>query len=54
MYYSTEEFIYDTVVLSFQMQYYNNEFTLWDVFDVQGEMTLREFLQHFEVCETKK
>lgn len=29
-------------------KYGDQEWTLWDRFDVQGEMTLREFLDHFK------
>ncbi|CAL1539269.1 unnamed protein product [Lymnaea stagnalis] len=29
-------------------KYYDNEFTLWDRFEVQGEMTLQEFLDYFQ------
>lgn len=29
-------------------KYYETEFTLWDRFEVQGEMTLREFLAYFK------
>lgn len=31
------------------LQYYDKEFTLWDRFIVQGEMTLQEFLDYFQV-----
>ena len=37
-------------------QYYDTEWTLWSRFEVQGvkengdEMTLREFLEYFQVC----
>lgn len=30
-------------------QYYDTEFTLWDRFEVQGEMTLQEFIDYFQV-----
>lgn len=29
-------------------QYYEKEWTLWDRFEVAGEMTLREFLDYFK------
>ncbi|XP_076333609.1 ubiquitin-like activating enzyme 1 isoform X3 [Tachypleus tridentatus] len=29
-------------------KYYETEFTLWDRFEVEGEMTLREFLNYFQ------
>ncbi|XP_055882434.1 ubiquitin-like modifier-activating enzyme 1 isoform X2 [Biomphalaria glabrata] len=29
-------------------KYYDTEFTLWDRFEVQGEMTLQEFLDYFQ------
>ncbi len=31
------------------MQYYENEFTLWDRFEVQGDITLKEFMDYFQV-----
>ncbi|XP_056641048.1 ubiquitin-like modifier-activating enzyme 1 isoform X1 [Diorhabda sublineata] len=31
-----------------KMEYSGNEWTLWDRFEVQGEMTLREFLEYFK------
>ena len=31
------------------MQYYDEEFTLWDRFEVNGELTLEQFLQYFQV-----
>ncbi|KAJ8981692.1 hypothetical protein NQ317_003413 [Molorchus minor] len=31
-----------------KMEYCGNEWTLWDRFEVQGEMTLAEFLQYFK------
>ena len=31
------------------MQYYEKEFTLWDRFTVQGELTLQQFLDYFQV-----
>lgn len=32
------------------LQFYDTEFTLWDRFDVKGEMSLEQFLNHFKVC----
>jgi ubiquitin-activating enzyme E1 len=29
-------------------KYYDNEFSLWDRFEVQGEMTLKEFMDYFK------
>jgi ubiquitin-activating enzyme E1 len=29
-------------------KYYENEWTLWDRFEVNGEMTLKDFLDHFQ------
>jgi ubiquitin-activating enzyme E1 len=29
-------------------KYYDNEFSLWDCFEVQGEMTLKEFMDYFK------
>ncbi|XP_071033446.1 ubiquitin-like modifier-activating enzyme 1 isoform X2 [Parasteatoda tepidariorum] len=31
-----------------KQKYYDTEFTLWDRFEVTGELTLREFLKHFK------
>lgn len=31
-----------------KQKYYNNEFTIWDRFEVEGEMTLREFIDYFK------
>lgn len=31
-----------------KLKYYETEFTLWDRFEVQGEMTLQEFLDYFK------
>ncbi|GBM28878.1 Ubiquitin-like modifier-activating enzyme 1, partial [Araneus ventricosus] len=31
-----------------KQKYYENEFTLWDRFEVTGEMTLRDFLNYFK------
>ncbi|CAG2181728.1 unnamed protein product [Oppiella nova] len=28
-------------------KYYDNEWTIWDRFEVQGELTLREFIKYF-------
>ena len=30
------------------MQYYDIDWTLWDRFEVNGEMTLAEFIKYFE------
>ncbi len=35
-------------IYSFYFKYYEIEFTLWDNFTVQGEMTLEEFLEYFK------
>jgi len=32
-----------------QREYCGNKWTLWDRFEIQGEMTLSEFLQYFQV-----
>lgn len=43
------------ILFSFLLQYYNQEWTLWDRFEVQGlqpngeEMTLKQFLDYFKV-----
>nr|BAN21049.1 ubiquitin-activating enzyme E1 [Riptortus pedestris] len=31
-----------------KLKYYENEWTLWDRFEVQGEMTLKEFIDYFK------
>ena len=31
-----------------KLKYYNTEWTLWDRFEVEGEMTLKEFLDYFK------
>jgi ubiquitin-activating enzyme E1 len=31
-----------------KMKYYDTEFSLWDRFEVEGEMTLREFMNYFK------
>lgn len=31
-----------------KQKYYDTEWTLWDRFEVKGELTLREFLDHFK------
>ncbi|KAJ8676883.1 hypothetical protein QAD02_012670 [Eretmocerus hayati] len=31
-----------------KLKYYDTEWTLWDRFEVQGEMTLKEFLEYFK------
>lgn len=35
-------------------KYYDKEWTLWDRFEIQGEMTLQEFLDYFENNERLK
>lgn len=35
-------------------KYYDNEWTLWDRFEVNGELTLREFLDYFEKKQNLK
>lgn len=30
-------------------KYYDKEFTLWDRFDIEGDLTLRQFFEYFEV-----
>lgn len=38
------------LIMSFNfVQYYDTEFTLWDRFEIDGEMTLKEFINHFQV-----
>ena len=32
-----------------KLKYYDIEWTLWDRFDVEGEMTLRQFMDYFKV-----
>ena len=45
----------DHILFSFLLQYYNQEWTLWDRFEVQGlqpngeEMTLKQYLDYFKV-----
>ena len=34
-------------------QYYEKEWTLWDRFEVQGDMTLQEFIDYFQVIIKK-
>ena len=31
------------------LQYYDTEFTLWDRFEIQGELTMKELMDHFQV-----
>jgi len=31
------------------LQFYDKEFTLWDRFEVKGELTLEQFLNYFKV-----
>ncbi|RWS31670.1 hypothetical protein B4U80_01161 [Leptotrombidium deliense] len=35
-------------ILAPKMKYYDVEFTLWDRFELEGELTLKEFLQYFK------
>ena len=42
-----EHFIMVLFVCCFQ--YYENEFTLWDRFEVQGDITLKQFMDLFQV-----
>lgn len=32
-----------------KLKYYDTEFSIWDRFEVQGEMTLKEFIEYFKV-----
>lgn len=41
-------FAFSEPIAAPKLKYHNTEFTLWDRFEVQGEMTLRRFLQYFE------
>uniref|UniRef100_A0A1W7R9A6 E1 ubiquitin-activating enzyme n=1 Tax=Hadrurus spadix TaxID=141984 RepID=A0A1W7R9A6_9SCOR len=41
-------FAFSEPIAAPKLKYYDIEFTLWDRFEIQGEMTLREFIQHFE------
>lgn len=38
--------------LCFFPQYYDTEFSLWDRFEVQGDMTLKEFIDYFQVSQS--
>ena len=43
---------YGTVIYNYDylfLQYYDTEFTVWDRFEVKGDMTLKEFLEYFQV-----
>ena len=31
-------------------KYYEHEFSIWDRFEINGDMTLREFIDYFKVC----
>ena len=31
------------------LKYYDKEWTIWDRFEVKGEMTLKEFIDYFKV-----
>ncbi len=33
-------------------KYYDTEFTLWDRFEVQGDITMKEFIDYFQVCQS--
>lgn len=33
-----------------KLKYYDTEFSIWDRFEVKGEMTLKEFIEYFKVC----
>lgn len=33
-----------------KQKYYETEFSIWDRFEIKGEMTLQEFLDYFQVC----
>lgn len=37
-----------------KLKYYDKEWTLWDRFEVRGELTLQEFLDYFEKEERLK
>lgn len=41
-------FAFSEPLLAPKNKYHDKEFTLWDRFEVQGEMTLQEFLDHFK------
>ncbi|XP_046550808.1 ubiquitin-like modifier-activating enzyme 1 isoform X2 [Haliotis rubra] len=41
-------FAFSEPILAPKNKYYDVEFTLWDRFEVQGEMTLKEFLAYFQ------
>lgn len=32
-------------------KYYDTEFSIWDRFEVKGEMTLKEFMDYFKVSK---
>lgn len=35
----------------FYVQYLDKEFTLWDRFEVNAEMTVKQFIDHFKVTQ---
>ncbi|XP_041348833.1 ubiquitin-like modifier-activating enzyme 1 [Gigantopelta aegis] len=41
-------FAFSEPLLAPKNKYYDTEFTLWDRFEVQGEMTLQQFLDYFQ------
>lgn len=41
-------FAFSEPILAPKSKYYDKEFTLWDRFTVQGEMTLQQFLDYFQ------
>lgn len=41
-------FAFSEPILAPKHKYYDSEFTLWDRFEVQGDMTLKEFLDYFQ------
>ena len=34
-----------------KLKYYDTEFSIWDRFEVQGEMTLQQFMEYFLVSD---
>ncbi|KAL4226227.1 E1 ubiquitin-activating protein [Mactra antiquata] len=41
-------FAFSEPIAPLKNKYYDTEFTLWDRFEVQGEMTLQEFIDYFQ------
>lgn len=41
-------FGFSTPIAVPKLSYYNNEFTIWDRFEIKGELTLQEFIDYFE------